>query len=180
MDRFAYTGIRVRDLDRSLRFYTRVMGMRELLRGTMDHGGVYVHLKAPGSTQRLELNWYPRSSPHYRPYRDGEELDHLAWWVRDVPATFRRLVRRGAAPPGPPSGGGGWGAGVVSRGYKLLVVPWLLVFVGALLANQVWPSGDVISFSQTSVLPRDTESARAQDIIDAQFPGQTANSTATG
>ncbi|HLE46185.1 MAG TPA: VOC family protein [Thermoplasmata archaeon] len=114
MDRFTYTGIRVRDLDRSLRFYTRVMGMHEFLRGTMEHGGVYVHLKAPGSTQRLELNWYPRSSPHYRPYRSGEELDHLAWWVRDVPAVFRRLVRRGAKPQIPPWREGRWELAFVS------------------------------------------------------------------
>ncbi|HLE46186.1 MAG TPA: MMPL family transporter [Thermoplasmata archaeon] len=70
-------------------------------------------------------------------------------------------------------------ANLVSRRYKLLVVLWILVFVGALAANQVWPSGDVISYSQTSILPRDTESAQAQDIIDAQFSGQTSNSTAT-
>ncbi len=72
-----------------------------------------------------------------------------------------------------------WIANLVTKRYKLLVAVWILVFLGAVLANQVWRSGDVISFSQTSVLPRDTESARAQDIIDEQFPGQIANSTAT-
>ena len=93
---FTYTGIRVRDLDRSLAFYTKVMGMKEILRGTMNHGGVYVHLKGPGSSQRLELNWYPRGNRFARPYRKGEELDHLGFWVRDVVGTYRRLVCGGA------------------------------------------------------------------------------------
>ncbi len=114
MDRFTYTGIRVRNLERSLRFYTRVMGMREILRGTMSHGGVYVHLKTPGSAQRLELNWYPRDNPYYRPYRNGEDLDHLAWWVDDVPATFRRLVRKGARPRIQPWREGWWELAFVS------------------------------------------------------------------
>lgn len=72
-----------------------------------------------------------------------------------------------------------WAAGVVTRHYKGLVVAWVLVFAGALVANQVWPVSNVISFEQTSTLPEDTESAHAQRIIDEQFPGQIANSTAT-
>jgi len=93
---FAYTGIRVRDLDRSLAFFTKALGMKEILRGTMSHGGVYVHLKGPGSSQRLELNWYPKGNRFARPYRKGEELDHLGFWTRDVVATYRRLLRDGA------------------------------------------------------------------------------------
>ena len=55
---------------------------------------------------------------------------------------------------------------------------WVLIFVGAFLANQVWRSGDVVSFSQSSSLPQDTESAQAQRIIDAEFPGSGAGSSA--
>ena len=71
-----------------------------------------------------------------------------------------------------------WIAGVVRRRHKLLVLLWILAFVGALLANQVWPVNDVISFSQAASLPQDTESAQAQRIIEEQFPGGTANSSA--
>jgi len=70
-------------------------------------------------------------------------------------------------------------ARLVSKRHRLLVVLWILVFVGALVANQVWRSGDVVSFSQTSSLPQDTESAQAQRIIDAEFPGQASGSSAT-
>jgi len=72
-----------------------------------------------------------------------------------------------------------WAARVVTRHYRGLLVAWVLVFAGALVANQLWPVSDVISFEQTSTLPEDTESAQAQRIIGEQFPGQVANSTAT-
>src|SRR2546426_26216 len=61
-------------------------------------------------------------------------------------------------------------ADLVSKRHKLLVIVWVLVFVGALFANQVWRSGDVVSFSQTASLPQDTESAPAQRILGEQCP----------
>ncbi len=72
-----------------------------------------------------------------------------------------------------------WFAGLATRRHKSLVALWVLIFVAALGANQVWRAGDVVSYSQSAILPKDTPSAQAQEIIDAQFPGQTANSTAT-
>lgn len=94
--RFRYTGIRVRDLERSVRFYTRVLGMKETGRGTMPHGGRYVNLGSPGSAQRLELNWYSPGSRFYSRYRNGDELDHLSVTVDDVGKAFKELVRKGA------------------------------------------------------------------------------------
>lgn len=96
--KFLYTGIRVRDLDRAIRFYRQVMGMRVTRKGTMTHGGRWVELQSPASHQRLELNWYPPGNKFYKTYRRGEELDHLAFRVRDAGATFRELVARGARP----------------------------------------------------------------------------------
>jgi catechol 2,3-dioxygenase-like lactoylglutathione lyase family enzyme len=40
-----YTGIRVTDLERSLVFYKQGLGLTEIDRGTMSHGGVYVLLE---------------------------------------------------------------------------------------------------------------------------------------
>lgn len=94
--RFYYAGIRVRDLRRSIAFYTKAFGMKVVARGTMPHGGKYVQLVTPGSRMRLELNWYPKGSRFYLPYKKGEELDHLAFVVEDVRAAFTSLVRRGA------------------------------------------------------------------------------------
>lgn len=93
--RFRYTGIRVRDLKRSLAFYRGVLGMKEIGRGKMPHGGMYVHLRTPGSAQRLELNWYPIGSRFYSAYRHGDEMDHLAFIVDDVNKAYRELVAKG-------------------------------------------------------------------------------------
>jgi len=92
---FRYTGIRVRDLDRSLDFYTKVMGMKVLHKGEMAHGGKYVHLESPGSKQRLELNWYPKDSTFYTEYKNGDELDHLAFLCYDVEGMYGDLLSRG-------------------------------------------------------------------------------------
>ena len=72
-----------------------------------------------------------------------------------------------------------WIADRVTRRYRLFVALWILVFAGAIVANQIWPLSDVVSFDQSAILPEDTESAQAQSIIGAQFPVQIANSTAT-
>ena len=86
---FRYTGIRVRDLDRSIAFYTTVLGMRVTWRMKIrETGGEIAVLKSPRGTQRLELNWYPPRGRHRR-YRQGDELDHLAFAVPDVDAFLR-------------------------------------------------------------------------------------------
>jgi catechol 2,3-dioxygenase-like lactoylglutathione lyase family enzyme len=91
-----YAGIRVRDLKRSLDFYTRALGMKVVGRGKMPHGGGYVHLTTTSSRQRLELNWYPEDSRFFTEYAEGEELDHLAFVVDDVKAAFKLLTEKGA------------------------------------------------------------------------------------
>jgi catechol 2,3-dioxygenase-like lactoylglutathione lyase family enzyme len=90
---FIYSGLRVRDLAKSLSFYRR-LGFRVFRRGTMGHGGKWVHLAFPGAQQRLELNFYPRSNRFYTPLRRGTEFDHLGFRVSDVEAWERQLRRR--------------------------------------------------------------------------------------
>lgn len=86
---FRYTGIRVRDLDRSIDFYTRVLGMVLVWRMKIrETGGAIAILKSPRGSQRLELNWYPPKG-RYRRYRLGDELDHLAFSVPDVDVFLR-------------------------------------------------------------------------------------------
>jgi catechol 2,3-dioxygenase-like lactoylglutathione lyase family enzyme len=93
--RFVYTGIRVRDLERSIRFYEG-LGFRIRRRGTMEHGGEWVHLGMPRRPHRLELNFYPKGNRFAEPYRAGSELDHLGFRVSDVDAWVRRARRLGA------------------------------------------------------------------------------------
>lgn len=100
--RMFYAGIRVSDLERSVKFYTKIFGMKIVHEGTMPHGGKFVHLKSPGSQQKLELNWYPKGSKYYTKYKKGEELDHLAFVTDGVDKAYRWLVSKGvriAIPP---------------------------------------------------------------------------------
>ena len=92
--RYRYAGIRVRDLDRSLRFY-RGLGFKVNRAGKMEHGGKWVNLRFPGDEQHLELNYYPRLNRFYTPFRAGTELDHLGFHVEDVDYWVRRARRLG-------------------------------------------------------------------------------------
>ncbi len=93
---FIYTGIRVRDLRRSIQFYTKTMGMKEVDRGKMQAGGTYVELKSKGSDQRLELNYYPPGSKFYEEYVEGSELDHLAFSCDNVRESYEKALAGGA------------------------------------------------------------------------------------
>ncbi len=95
--RFLYSGIRVRDLDRSLRFY-KALGFRVLKRGRFSHGGRWVHLTFPGSPHRIELNYYEKGSVFAAPFGPGEEFDHFGFYAPDPRAWVRRAVRAGATP----------------------------------------------------------------------------------
>src|SRR6266849_8241710 len=94
--RFYYAGIRVRDLKRSLNFYTKILGMKIVNRGKMGHGGEYVQMVTPGTRLRLELNWYPEGSKFFSEYTTGEEMDHLAFVVKDVKKAYEEFVKKGA------------------------------------------------------------------------------------
>jgi len=94
---FTYTGIRVRNLRRSLAFYTKVMGLKQVHRGRMRAGGIFVQLRDPRSRQMLELNYYPRGTKYYERFKNGSELDHLAFWERDVDRRHEELLANGAA-----------------------------------------------------------------------------------
>ena len=87
-----YTGIRVRDLERSRRFYTAGLGLVPGKTGRMSAGGVWLELNDPESHAVLELNFYPDQPP----YREGDELDHLGFVVGSVDEVTRRLIELGA------------------------------------------------------------------------------------
>src|SRR5688500_17935084 len=54
---FNYTGLRVRDLDANVRFFTQGLGMKETSRDKIpETGGVVCYLESEGHAHRLELN----------------------------------------------------------------------------------------------------------------------------
>jgi lactoylglutathione lyase len=107
----SYSGIRVQNLERSLKFYTELFGLKEVGRGDhRKHGaGLYVLLRDGKSGQKLELNWYPEGSVHATPYTPGEGLDHIAFVVDDLEAAYKELLAKGVEPTNiDPSSTGGW------------------------------------------------------------------------
>jgi catechol 2,3-dioxygenase-like lactoylglutathione lyase family enzyme len=93
-----YFGVRVRELERSVAFYTGLFGLREQRRGRMAHGGIWVLLADPRTRQRLELNWYPPGSPFATRYLPGDGLDHLGFRVPDAAKVARSLAKAGVRP----------------------------------------------------------------------------------
>ena len=89
--KFIYTGIHVSNLERSIAFYRKALGMRLLFKTTIkETGGRVAWLTTRGSRQVLELNWYPK---RYR-YGGSSGLDHLAFEVKDASNAYRKLVKR--------------------------------------------------------------------------------------
>jgi len=119
--RLEQPGLRVTDLDRSLRFYTRALGLRVRRRGDTRSwgGGLWVLLEDPRSRRQLELNCYPKGSLFGSSrYRAGDALDHIDFTLGVAPAAelervYRRLLRAGAGPTKyRPETTGGWMASV--------------------------------------------------------------------
>ena len=88
-----YTGLRVRNLDRSIRFY-RAFGFQQTIRLRTEIGEC-AQLEHSTGRFTIELNRFRRGSRVYEPYRKGSEMDHFGFWVDDVDRWVRRLVRSG-------------------------------------------------------------------------------------
>jgi catechol 2,3-dioxygenase-like lactoylglutathione lyase family enzyme len=95
-----YTGLRVRNLNRSLRFY-RTLGFRQTIHGRTSIG-VFAQLEHPRGRFTIELNQFRPRTKVYEPYRKGSEMDHFGFWVDDVDAWVRRLRRVGGKVKIPP------------------------------------------------------------------------------
>lgn len=107
--RLWYTGIRVRNLEESMKFYKEALGFRVIMKGNMVvHEGTYVHMSTPTGKQILELNYYPETSKFYEEYVNGSELDHIGLYVSNVRAQYERLIKLGCEPAVEPFIQGSW------------------------------------------------------------------------
>ncbi len=94
--KFAYTGIRVKDVEASVTFYTKVLGMREVERFMQPStGGTVVILAMEGGGQQLELNHYPKGSRFDMRYEVGEGLDHLGFMTTDLDGVLAEAKKAG-------------------------------------------------------------------------------------
>ncbi len=92
-----YASIRAKDLKTTVAFYTKLMGMK--ITGTRSHwpGEKIVSLASPDTGARLNIMYYAKYCKLYTPYKkDGVELDHLMFQVKDFRKAFDKLVKSGA------------------------------------------------------------------------------------
>ncbi len=91
-----YTSIRVKDMKKSVAFYTRKLGMKVIGKREMP-GELIMQLEDKATKQRLNLMWYAKSNRWYTPYKmNGVELDHLMFQVPDAKKAHSKLLKGGA------------------------------------------------------------------------------------
>jgi lactoylglutathione lyase len=103
--RYLHTMLRVRDLEASLDFFVRKLGLREVRRNENEKGRftlVFLSTGAEGDGGQVELtyNWDQKE-----PYPTGRFFGHLAFEVDDIYATCAGLRDAGVAILRPPRDG---------------------------------------------------------------------------
>jgi lactoylglutathione lyase len=80
--RLLHTRYRVNDLEKTVQFYTKVLGLTEIRRHKSPRGSELVFLKTAESEELLEICQYDASGPVVV----GADLTHLAFEVEDLTA----------------------------------------------------------------------------------------------
>lgn len=92
-----YTSIRVKDMKKSVAFYTRSLGLKVIGKRSPVPGEEIVSLEDKATKQKINLMWYDKKCKWYTPYKEnGVELDHLMFEVKDAKATYKKLLKKGA------------------------------------------------------------------------------------
>lgn len=101
--KYLHTMVRVTDLDSSLEFYCKQLGLEELRRYNNEQGRFsLIFLAAPGDTEaqvELTYNWDPEE------YGEGRNFGHLAYAVDDIYALCQHLQDCGVTINRPPRDG---------------------------------------------------------------------------
>jgi lactoylglutathione lyase len=101
--KYLHTMVRISDVDRSLRFYRDLLGLREIRRREDDKGRyTLIFLAAPGQDEtpiELTFNWDPEE------YSGGRNFGHLAYEVDDIYALCQKLMDAGVTINRPPRDG---------------------------------------------------------------------------
>jgi len=86
-----HTRYRVNDLERTVKFYREVLGLEEIRRHKSPRGSELVFLKAPESSEEIEICHFPASnSVQVQP-----DLTHLAFEVDSLEEFERHLAKLG-------------------------------------------------------------------------------------
>ena len=107
---YLHTMVRVRDLDQSLDFYCRKLGLEELRRYDSEQGRfTLVFLAAPDDVELAKERKAPLLELTYNwddeEYRGGRNFGHLAFEVENIYETCRGLQDEGVTINRPPRDG---------------------------------------------------------------------------
>lgn len=86
-----HTRYRVKDLEKTIKFYTDVLGLEEIRRHTSGRGSQLVFLKAPQSDEEIEICKFDESGPVIV----GPDLTHLAFEVDNMDKFARESAEKG-------------------------------------------------------------------------------------
>src|SRR5271168_1185022 len=86
-----HTRYRVHDLEKTVRFYADVLGLKEMRRSTSGRGSQLVFFKAPESEEEIEICKFDESGP----VQVGPDLTHLAFLVDDIEAFAKQAAEKG-------------------------------------------------------------------------------------
>ncbi|MEK9827843.1 MAG: lactoylglutathione lyase [Alphaproteobacteria bacterium] len=107
--KYLHTMIRVKDLDKSLDFYTRLLGMQELRKKDFPTGDFTLAFVGYGDEVNNTVIELTHNWGQEEPYDLGNGFGHLALGVKDIYATCEKLANEGVSiprPPGPMKHGG--------------------------------------------------------------------------
>lgn len=94
-----HAAVQVTDLERSLDFYTRVLGLPEQFRLTNEQGQPWLVYIKVADMQFIEL--FPTAKgPYARP--EGSGVVHICLQVDDIHETYREMTARGLVARGEP------------------------------------------------------------------------------
>ena len=86
-----HTRYRVNDLERTVKFYREVLGLKELERHKSPRGSELAFLKAPESEELIEICSFPSSGP----VQVQPDLTHLAFEVDSLDEFAQHLAKFG-------------------------------------------------------------------------------------
>jgi methylmalonyl-CoA mutase C-terminal domain/subunit len=94
--KFIYTGIRVKNMEKSIEFYTKLLRMKVTGRTKIEATkGEVVGLVSEDGGHLLELNYYGKGSEFDTKYAVGDGLDHLAFQVDDLKKAISEAEKAG-------------------------------------------------------------------------------------
>ncbi len=100
-----HTRMRLNDLERSVKFYEKALGLKVTRRHTSPRGAQLAFIATPNSEEEIELCQMP---PGAEPVKVQPDLMHLAFEVEDLEKFAAELTKKGfALSDGPTKTGSG-------------------------------------------------------------------------